>query len=115
LGIITDTAQPTTVKLGWFARESIDHLWDVFVSSCEVGLRKPDPRIYQLALSQLGLEPEEAIFVGHKASELEGARETGMITVAFNYDDDAAADFYIEHFSQLPELPILMTETVEGE
>ena len=107
LGVVTDTYHPTTVKLGWLERAGIGHVWDVFVSSCEVGVRKPDPRIYRMALDELGIEPEEAAFVGHKASELQGAKVVGMTTVAFNYGEGAEADFHIEHFSKLLELPIL--------
>ena len=107
LGIITDTAQPLHVKLSKLERGGIGHLWDSITPSSEVGVQKPDPRIYQLALDQLGLEPNQAIFVGHKTSELEGARNVGMMTVAFNYDPDAQADYYIQDFSELALLPIL--------
>ncbi len=109
LGVVTDTYHPTTVKLGWCEREGIGHVWNVFVSSCEVGVRKPDPRIYHIALEELGIEPEEAVFVGHKASELEGAKAVGMKTVAFNYKEEEGveADFYIEHFNDLLALPAL--------
>jgi len=107
LGVVTDTYQPTASKLGWLEREGIGHVWDVFVSSCEVGVRKPDPRIYRMALDKLGIKPEEAAFVGHKASELQGATAVGMRTVAFNYGEDVEADFYIEHFSELLEMSVL--------
>jgi len=82
-------------------------VWDAFVSSCEVGMRKPDPRIYRLALDGLGVEPKEAAFVGHKASELRGAKAVGMTTIAFNYEENAEADFHIERFNDLLTLPIL--------
>lgn len=53
---------------------------EVFSSSC--GLRKPDPRIYRLALEQLDVEPVEAIFVGDGANdELAGAERVGMRAV----------------------------------
>ena len=107
LGVVTDTYQPTVVKLKWFEQEGIGHVWDAFVVSCEVGVRKPDPRIYRLALDELRTEPEEAAFVGHKAAELEGAKAVGMTTVAFNYGEDEEANFYIEHFNDLLTLPIL--------
>jgi FMN phosphatase YigB (HAD superfamily) len=55
----------------------------------------------------LGIQPDEAIFVGHKASELRGARAVGMKTVAFNYDDGAEADMYVEHFGDLLKLPLI--------
>ena len=54
-------------------------LFDAEVFSCSVGLRKPDPRIYQLACEQLGVEPSEALFVGDGANdELDGARRVGL-------------------------------------
>jgi putative hydrolase of the HAD superfamily len=57
-------------------------LFDATVFSCSVGLRKPDPRIYQLACEQLGVEPAEAIFVGDGANdELAGAERVGMRAV----------------------------------
>lgn len=107
LGVVTDTYQPTSVKLEWFEEEGIGHVWDTFISSCEVGVRKPDPGIYHIALDELGVQPEEAAFVGHKASELDGAKAVGMTTVAFNYGEDVEADFYIERFNDLLTLPIL--------
>ena len=52
------------------------------VFSYEVGVRKPDPRIYRHALESLGVEPHEAIFVGDGGSdEHRGARAIGMRTV----------------------------------
>lgn len=101
LGIVTDTVHPTSVKLGWFERAGIGHFWDSIISSCSVGLCKPEPAIYRMALAQLGVEPDEALFVGHKKSELDGARAVGLGTIAFNYEDQAQADVYIEHFSGL--------------
>lgn len=101
LGIITDTAHPVSVKLNWFEKGGFGHVWDTIISSQEMGIRKPNPDIYQAALTQLGVSAEEAVFIGHKTSELEGARAVGIKTVAFNYDEDAQADCYIEDFSEL--------------
>jgi FMN phosphatase YigB (HAD superfamily) len=72
-----------------------------------VGARKPDPQIYQAALKQLDTPPEQAVFVGHKVSELEGACAAGMRTIAFNYEVNARADYFIENFCDLLQLPIL--------
>jgi putative hydrolase of the HAD superfamily len=45
-------------------------------------LRKPDPRIYRVALDELGVEPAEALFVGDGANdELAGAERVGMRAV----------------------------------
>ena len=107
LGIVTDTAQPLHKKINKLERGGIGHFWDAITPSSEVGVQKPDPRIYQLTLQQLGVKPDQAVFVGHKTSELDGARKVGLKTVAFNYDADAKADFYINHFSDLADLFIL--------
>lgn len=54
-------------------------LIDVSVFSCEVGVRKPDPRIYHLACSRLGVPPQQCLYVGDGGSqELTGASRVGM-------------------------------------
>ena len=55
--------------------------FDVFIESTRVGLRKPDPRIYQLACSQLGVKPAEAVFLDDIGLNLKGARALGMTTI----------------------------------
>jgi putative hydrolase of the HAD superfamily len=101
LGIITDTANPISVKLSWFESGGFANVWDSIVSSQEIGVEKPDPMIYQAALDHLGLKPFQAVFVGHNPVELEGARVVGMATVAFNQDPGAKADYSIAHFKDL--------------
>jgi putative hydrolase of the HAD superfamily len=107
LGIVTDTAHPLHVKIDKLERGGFGHLWDTIISSREVGIKKPDAQIFQLALKQLGITANQAIFVGHNSVELEGARNIGMKTVAFNYDANAKADYYINKFSELVDLPFL--------
>ncbi len=107
LGIVTDTASPLHVKINWFERGDIGHFWDSIISSQELGVRKPDAKMYQAALQQLGLQAQEALFVGHKPSELDGARAVGLKTVAFNYEPGAQADYYIEKFADLLAVPVI--------
>lgn len=110
LGIVTDTANPIHVKLGWFEQGGFEHVWDSIISSQEIGVRKPDPAIYRAAMQQLGVTSDQTAFVGHKLSELDGARAVGIKTIAFNYDENAQADYYIKQFSELLKLPILAIE-----
>ena len=57
-------------------------LFDAEVFSATCGLRKPDPRIYRLALDQLEVEADEAMFVGDGDNdELAGAERAGMTAV----------------------------------
>ncbi len=107
LGIITDTALPVHVKLNWFERAGFGDVWDSVISSRELGIRKPNPKIYLVALHQLGVTSDQAVFVGHKSSELDGAKAVGLYTVAFNYEDGVTADFCIKNFSDLLRIPLL--------
>jgi putative hydrolase of the HAD superfamily len=110
LGVITDTANPLSVKLKWFENGGFVHVWDSIISSQEIGIQKPAPGIYAAALQQLGLLACQAAFIGHDAEELDGAHAVGMKTIAFNYDKRARADFYIDQFSDLMNVPILSTK-----
>ena len=65
----------------WDETDLAAHVDDV-VLSCAVGLRKPDPRIYELACERLGVQPDECLFVGDGANdELAGAERVGMRAV----------------------------------
>lgn len=110
LGIVTDTANPLHAKLSWFEQGGFGHVWDAVTSSLDVGVRKPDPKIYCAALEQLGVTVEQTLFLGHKKSELEGARAVGLKTIAFNYDEDAPADYYVEKFADILGVPLLFQE-----
>jgi HAD superfamily hydrolase (TIGR01549 family)/HAD superfamily hydrolase (TIGR01509 family) len=107
LGIITDTANSVHTKLSWFERGGFGHVWDSITSSKEVGFQKPEPEIYYAALKQLGLSSNQVVFVGHRISELDGARAVGIKTIAFNYDEGANADYFINKFADLLEIPLV--------
>ena len=69
---------------------SLAPLVDVVVFSCLVGMRKPDPRIYQLIAERLGVTPEECLFIGDGGSEeLSGALSVGMHPVLFRPDAES--------------------------
>lgn len=53
------------------------------IFSHEVGVRKPDPKIYQYALDKAGCKPEETIFIDDKAVNLEPARAMGITPLLF--------------------------------
>ena len=55
---------------------------ETIVSSAEVGLHKPDPRIFELACERLGVDPVEAAHVGdHHYADIVGAQAVGMLPV----------------------------------
>jgi putative hydrolase of the HAD superfamily len=110
LGIITDTANSVSGKLTWFERGGFGEVWDSIISSREIGVRKPDPQIYFAALNQLNLEASQTVFVGHKLTEIEGAQNVGIKTIAFNYEEGVVSDFYIKDFHDLLDVPLLQQE-----
>ena len=57
-----------------------DH-FDAFVESCVEGIRKPDPRIYRLTCTRLGVKPAEAVFLDDIGANLKPARELGLTTI----------------------------------
>ncbi len=65
-------------------RQDIDRvmsLFDLIVESSVEGVRKPDPRIYELACSRLGVAPEACVFLDDLGINLKPARALGMHTI----------------------------------
>ncbi len=60
---------------------------DVFLSSCYLGLRKPDPKIFDLALDVLQRDPEEVAFVDDRQANCEAAEALGIHAIC--YQDEA--------------------------
>jgi len=79
-----------------------DH-FDAFVESSVVGLRKPDPRIYELACRELGVAPAEAAFLDDIGFNLKAARALGMTTL--QVDDPARALVDLEQLLGFPLAP----------
>jgi putative hydrolase of the HAD superfamily len=65
-------------------------LFDVVVISHQVGFRKPEPPVYDLTASKLGLRPEDCVFVDDTRANLVTARQLGMAAVHFT---GAPSDF----------------------
>jgi putative hydrolase of the HAD superfamily len=63
--------------------------FDVVVESAVEGLRKPDPRIYELVLARLGVAAEHCVFLDDLGINLKPAREMGITTIKV-VDADAA-------------------------
>ncbi len=70
----------------------LDELFDTVVDSCEVGLRKPNPAIYHLAVERLGVAPERAVLLDDIESNLEGARAAGLRAIHVGPDPTSAVE-----------------------
>ena len=80
---------------------------DVLVVSEEVGVAKPDSRIFQVALERAQVRAEEAVMVGDSwANDVEGARAAGIRAVWFTRDGRPAPD---------PDVPVLRSLAVSSE
>jgi len=67
----------------------------VAVLSSSAGVKKPDPRIYQLAVEQLAVEPKDCLYIGDGDSqELTGAAQVGMHPVLIRVPDEDSTDVY---------------------
>ncbi|MBU2104279.1 MAG: HAD-IA family hydrolase [Nanoarchaeota archaeon] len=53
------------------------------VVSCDVGIRKPNPKIYKLILKKLKLKPSECVFIDNQKWNAEPARKLGIKTILF--------------------------------
>jgi putative hydrolase of the HAD superfamily len=62
---------------------NIEDAFDIVVSSSEIGMIKPNPDIYLYTLKELGVKPEEAIFIDDRESNLEGARAVGINSILY--------------------------------
>lgn len=64
-----------------YDRARFPELFDGWVISHEVGLRKPDPAIYRLGAERIGLPPADCVFVDDLGGNLKAAKAVGMTTV----------------------------------
>lgn len=67
-------------------------LFDVVVESSKVGVRKPDPRFYELACEALRVQPTEAVFLDDLGVNLKPARAMGMTTIKVVDPEDAITE-----------------------
>uniref|UniRef100_A0A8C9B1L6 Acyl-CoA dehydrogenase family member 10 n=1 Tax=Prolemur simus TaxID=1328070 RepID=A0A8C9B1L6_PROSS len=66
--------------------------FDVVVESCLEGICKPDPRIYQLCLERLGLQPSESIFLDDLGPNLKAAASLGIHTIKVHDPETAVKE-----------------------
>jgi FMN phosphatase YigB (HAD superfamily) len=75
---------------GGYPRELFPELFDVVVISSEVGMRKPEPRIFLHAAVLLGLQPTECIFIDDIEANVAAAEQIGFTGVLHREPDDTA-------------------------
>ncbi len=87
--LVTNNARE--FREGWRSLLPVDELFDVVVDSSEVGVRKPDPRIFRLTLERLGgLSPAETLFLDDFESNVRAAEALGIRGVLVEPDPTSA-------------------------
>jgi putative hydrolase of the HAD superfamily len=93
VGALTNNWAPSNTEAD-AAPHALGHLghFDVVVESAVEGLRKPDPRIYELVCERLAVEPLEAVFLDDLGVNLKPARALGMTTIKVTEPNEALAE-----------------------
>jgi putative hydrolase of the HAD superfamily len=76
----------------WRAKLPVDEIFDVVVDSAFVGVRKPEPRIYELTLERLGAPAAQALLLDDIELNCTAARELGLTAVWFRDTAQAIGD-----------------------
>ena len=83
--IVTNNAKE--FRESWTKSVPVGEICHVIVDSSEIGIRKPDPRIFEHALAELGgIRPERALFVDDFAANIRAAEAVGMQGVLMGED-----------------------------
>lgn len=111
LGVIANQAPGVEERLRYFG---ISEYFELILASAEVGLSKPDPRIFLLALDRAGCRAEQAVMVGDRLdNDIIPARALGMKTVWVRQGDwkyasprspEETPDFVVEDWKELDEI-----------
>jgi putative hydrolase of the HAD superfamily len=77
-GLLTNVISPTYELL---KSHGLYDMFDSVVASCEIGMAKPDPEIYEYLLDQLPFLPEEILFIDDKQRNLDAAGSYSICTL----------------------------------
>lgn len=73
-------------------RWNIDGLFDELIISAEVGLVKPDPRVFKLAVGRLQVKPAQALFIDDMSVNVEAAKQEGLQAIQFSDTQQTITD-----------------------
>jgi putative hydrolase of the HAD superfamily len=92
---LTNNFAPGTTEESAAGYEQVFEHFDLVLESSKAGFRKPDPRFYDSACDQLGIRPEEAVFLDDLGVNLKPARAMGMRTIKVVDPGEALAELEI--------------------
>ena len=88
-GLVTNNVKEASKQ--WREMVPVDELFDVIIDSSEVGMRKPNPAIFQHALELLGVAPERAVFLDDAPGNVAGAQAAGLHGILVDAADPTPA------------------------
>ena len=75
-----------------YDRSDWHEMFDAVVISGEVGMRKPEPAIFELVLDRIGLPADECVFIDDMANNIVAAKEAGLAGIVHRSFDETAAE-----------------------
>ncbi len=116
LGLISNFDHPPYVH-ALVSELGLEEFFAAVVVSGDIGIKKPDPRIFHLALQRTGLQPEEVVYVGDTEEDVVGARAAGILPIYLQRDEadniGVLPDFRVD-VDQETLYPPVKTDTLTG-
>jgi len=82
---------------------SMDGMFDSITTSEEVGVGKPNPRIFEVALAKARCASRETVYVGDSfEKDIVGAKKAGMHTIWYRGSTSESADWTVQRLSEIP-------------
>ncbi|MCG7844107.1 MAG: HAD-IA family hydrolase, partial [Methanomassiliicoccales archaeon] len=112
IGLISDVAWglPSEFPLRDMKHYRLDDFFDDMIFSSDVGLRKPHPRMFKMALFNLGADKERSMYVGNSLqADVRGAKSVGLRAILkksgyYQPDDTIVPDDIVDDWEDLDEL-----------
>ncbi|KAI6219211.1 Bifunctional epoxide hydrolase 2 [Aphelenchoides besseyi] len=101
LGLLTNNGYWSTKKKRTTILDHADQIFDVVVESAREGVRKPDPKIYEIMLERIGKKAEECIFIDDLKQNVDAAANLGFIGIHLANEDSEAAVKKLEELLDL--------------
>jgi HAD superfamily hydrolase (TIGR01509 family) len=77
-------------------QNSVSELFDVVITSSKSGFVKPQPEIFELTLTELGVTPKEALFIDDSTSNAAAAKELGLVSVHYKGIENLKGEFHLK-------------------
>ena len=107
MAVVTSKASPIAHQSLAFV--GLDHFFPVVVGYDDTARHKPDPEPVRVALSRLGVSPDDAVFVGDSPHDILAGNAAGVVTIAAlwgPFDRETLAEARPDHFiGCMAELP----------